>query len=431
MLGKVEMNIKYRRMQGTRDILLGEMERWRWCEERWFEVLARYGYGEIRTPVMEPTDLFLRSVGAGTDIVDKEMYTFETKGGKSLTLRPEMTASVVRAYLENGLNRQPGTIKFFYNAPMFRHDRPAAGRYRQFHQVGVEAIGSSSPVLDAEVIQTAMALFEAVDARGLTVHVNTVGCPECRPAYVASLKEFLLENIDVIPEAMHSRITINPLRLFDAKDDGVQDLLAGFTPISDTVCQECKDHHEIVKASLEDCGVAFVEDHTLVRGLDYYSRTTFEITAMAGRKQSSLAGGGRYDYLVEQCGGPETPAVGFSIGIERTLLHLNDEKVDPQRSPQSEVDVYVVCLGEGTQRYALANVDLLRGFCKVEIDTSGRAMKAQLKSANTRRASVLLVVGEDEMASGNIQMKNLKTGEQEPVSRENILASVREVLSGE
>lgn len=425
------MNIKYRRMQGSRDILLGEMERWRWCEERWFEVLARYGYGEIRTPVMEPTDLFLRSVGAGTDIVDKEMYTFETKGGKSLTLRPEMTASVVRAYLENGLNRQPGTLKFFYNAPMFRHDRPAAGRYRQFHQVGVEAIGSSSPVLDAEVIQTAMALFEAVDARGLTVHVNTVGCPECRPAYVTLLKKFLMENIAIIPEEMQERITVNPLRLFDAKDDGVQELLAGFTPISDSVCQACKEHYDTVKCTLEDAGVPFVEDNMLVRGLDYYSRTTFEITARSGRKQSSLAGGGRYDYLVEQCGGPATPAVGFSIGIERTLLHLNDEKFDPQRSSQSQVDVYVACLGEGTQRYAFVNVDMLRGFCRVEIDTSGRALKAQLKSANTRQASVLLVVGEDEMAAGTIQMKNLETGEQEPVGRENILTAVREVLSGD
>ncbi len=425
------MNIKYRRMQGTRDILLGEMERWRWCEERWFEVLSRYGYGEIRTPIMEPTELFLRSVGQGTDIVDKEMYTFETKGGKSLTLRPEMTASVVRAYLENGLNRQPGTLKFFYNAPMFRHDRPAAGRYRQFHQVGVEAIGSSSPVLDAEVIQTAMALFEAVDARGLTVHLNTVGCPECRPAYVAKLKTFLLENIAVIPVAMQDRINLNPLRLFDAKDDGVQDLLAGFTPISDTVCQGCKEHHEMVKGTLEDLGLAFEDDHMLVRGLDYYSRTTFEITARAGRKQSSLAGGGRYDYLVEQCGGPATAAVGFSIGIERTLLHLNDDVVDAQRSPQSQVDVYVACLGEGTQRYAFVNVDLLRGFCRVEIDTSGRAVKAQVKSANNRKASVLLVVGQEEMAAGTLQLKNLETGKQEPVSRENILAAVREVLSGE
>lgn len=424
------MNIKYRRLKGTRDILLEEAERWRWCEEHWVRVLGRYGYGEIRTPVIEPTDLFLRSVGEGTDIVDKEMYTFETKGGESLTLRPEMTASVVRAYLENGLTRQPGTVKFFYIAPMFRHDRPQAGRYRQFHQVGVEAIGSDSPVLDAEVIQTAMALFDAVDAKGLTVYVNSIGCPLCRPAYLEDLKVFLKENLDVVPESMRDRIDTNPLRLFDAKDDGVQELLAGFKPISSTLCQGCLDHHRVVTATLTDLGVPFVEDPALVRGLDYYCRTTFEIKAVSGRKTSSLAGGGRYDYLVEQCGGPPTPAVGFSIGVERTLLHLDDEPLDPQRSRQSKVDVYVACTGVEAQRFGFVNADLLRGFCRVEVDTTGRSLKAQAKSANLREARLMLVVGDEEVASGQIQMKHLDTGKQEPVAGADLLAAVREVLAG-
>ncbi len=423
------MNIKYRRLKGTKDILLEEVERWRWCEECWSGVLARYGYGEIRTPIIEPTALFLRSVGEGTDIVDKEMYTFEmSEGGGSLTLRPEMTASVVRAYLENGLQRQPGTLKFYYMGPMFRHDRPQAGRYRQFHQVGVEAIGSDSPVLDAEVIRTAMALFEAVDARGLTVQVNSIGCSVCRPAYVADLKEYLEANLDAVPESMRGRIGINPLRLFDAKDDGVQELLAGFRPITDAICEDCRSHHAVVLDSLTELGVPFREDPSLVRGLDYYCRTTFEITAESGRKQSSLAGGGRYDGLIEQCGGPATPAVGFSLGVERTLLHLNEEPVDPQRSRQSEVDVYVACRGREAEGYGFVSADLLRGFCRVEVDTSGRSLKTQVKSAVARGARLLLTVGDEEIAEQTLQMKDLQTGDQSAVARGHLLAAVREVL---
>ena len=422
------MNIKYRRLKGTRDIMLEEVERWRWCEEHWSRVLASYGYGEIRTPIIEPTDLFLRSVGSGTDIVDKEMYTFDSRGGESLTLRPEMTASVVRAYLENGLTRQPGTVKFFYNGPMFRHDRPQAGRYRQFHQLGVEALGSDSPVLDAEVIQTAMALFEAVDAKGITVYINSIGCPACRPAYVDDLKEFLNDNLEAVPPALRDRIETNPLRLFDTKDEEVQELLAGFKPITSALCDGCREHHKVVLDTLRDLDVPLVEDPSLVRGLDYYCRTTFEFKATAGRKASSLAGGGRYDYLVEQCGGPATPAVGFSIGVERTIMHLNDEPIDPQRSRQSPVDVYVACVGTPAQRYGCVNADLLRGFCRVEVDTTGRSLKAQAKSANLRRARLLLVVGDDEVAADNLQLKFLDTGEQKSVAREKLLATVREVL---
>jgi histidyl-tRNA synthetase len=422
------MNLKYHRLKGTRDILLEEVERWRWCEERWIETLARYGYGEIRTPNIEPVDLFLRSIGEGTDVVDKEMYAFETKGGENLVLRPEMTASVVRAYLENGLIRQPGTLKFWYMAPMFRHDRPQAGRYRQFHQVGVEAIGAASPIVDAEVIQTLLALFDAVDARGLTLLLNSIGCPACRPGFLASLGQFLQANLERIPPVFHDRIERNPLRLYDAKDEAVLAVIAEHAPISEHLCQGCRDHHAAVQDSLTDLGIAFEEDPTLVRGLDYYTRTTFEVTARSERKQSSLAGGGRYDGLVEQCGGPATPAIGFSVGIERTLLHLDDEPVDLQRSRQTVVDVYVACLGEPAQRYALANTDILRDICRVEIDCSGRGMKAQAKAANQRLARVLLTAGEEEIAAKNFQLKNLATGEQRPVARDEVLTAVREVL---
>ncbi len=378
--------------------------------------------------MIEPTDLFLRSIGDGTDVVDKEMYAFETKGGERLVLRPEMTASVVRAYLENGLTRQPGTMKFWYMAPMFRHDRPQAGRYRQFHQVGLEAIGSASPVLDAEVIQTLMALFDAVDARGLTLLINSIGCPACRPAFVESLRSFLQANLDRVPPAFHGRIERNPLRLYDAKDEDVLALVAEHDPISSHICQDCRDHHATVLGCLTDLDIAFEDDPSLVRGLDYYSRTTFEVTARTERKQSSLAGGGRYDGLIGQCGGPETPGIGFSVGIERTLLHLNDDPVDLQRSRQSVVDVYIACIGDKAQRYALASGDILRDICRVEIDTSGRGMKAQAKAANQRLARLLLIAGEDEINDDTFQLKNLGTGEQQSVPRDHILTAVREVL---
>jgi len=422
------MNLKYQRLKGTRDIMLEEVERWRWCEDRWIETLARYGYGEIRTPVIEPVDLFLRSVGEGTDIVDKEMYAFETKGGERLTLRPEMTASVVRAYLENGLTRQPGTLKFWYLGPMFRHDRPQAGRYRQFHQVGVEALGSDSPVLDAEVIQTLLALFDAVDARGLTLLLNSIGCPACRPGFLASLGGYLTEHAAEIPPAFQDRIATNPLRLYDAKDEAVQTIMAGHAPITEHLCEDCRDHHAEVRACLEDLEIAYEEDSTLVRGLDYYTRTTFEVTARSERKQSSLAGGGRYDGLIEQCGGPPTPGIGFSVGVERTLLHLADEPVDLQRSRQSVVDVYVACVGPDAERYALTGADILRDICRVEVDTSGRSLKAQAKAANQRLARVLLVAGDEEIEQKVFQLKQLDTGEQRAVARDHILTAVREVL---
>jgi len=424
------MNLKYRRLKGTRDLMFEELERWRWCEERWEETLARYGYGEIRTPVIEPVELFLRSIGEGTDVVDKEMYAFETKGGEQLVLRPEMTASVVRAYLENGLTRQPGTVKFWYGAPMFRHDRPQAGRYRQFHQIGVEALGSASPVLDAEVIQTLLALFDAVDAQGLTLLINSIGCSdsECRPRFVEHLRHYLRERSDQIPAEFHDRMERNPLRMYDAKSNEVQTLLTEHPPITDFLCEDCRAHHAEVLSCLDGLGIIYESDPTLVRGLDYYCRTTFEVTARSERKQSSLAGGGRYDQLVEQCGGPATPGIGFSVGVERTLLHLNDDIPDPQRSRQSVVDVYVACLGSAAQRYALLKTDLLRDICRVEIDITDRSLKAQARGANQRLARLLLVAGDEEMQNEQFQLKNLATGEQTAVASDQILTAVREVL---
>lgn len=422
------MNLRYRRPKGTRDIMLEEVERWHWCEERWREVLERYGFGEIRTPLIESTDLFTRSVGEGTDIVDKEMYSFRTKGNENLSLRPEATASVVRAYLENGLTRQPGTMKFYYMGPMFRYDRPQAGRYRQFHQVGVEAIGSASPVLDAEIIRTALALFEAVDTEGLTVQINSIGCSECRPAYVDELRRWALDHSELFCRTCQGRMEVNPLRLFDCKEEGCQRALADFRPITDALCDACRDHHAVVRGSLDSLGVGYEEAPNLVRGLDYYTRTTFEISARQDLRQNALCGGGRYDGLIAQCGGPQTPAVGFSTGIERVIRHLYQDAVDLQRSRQSPVDVYMVCLGAAAETYALSHCDILRGVCRVEVDTSGRSAKAQMKSADSRGAKIVLIAGEEEISGGTFQLKNLQSGHQQEVPHDAVLSMVREVL---
>lgn len=422
------MNLKYRRPKGTRDIVLEESERWRWCLDRWREVLERYGFGEIVTPIFEPTELFIRSVGSDTDIVQKEMYTFLTKGQESLTLRPEATASVVRAYLENGLTRQPGTVKFYYMGPMFRHDRPQAGRYRQFHQVGVEAIGSASPVLDAEVIRTALACFEAVDADGLVLRLNNIGTAEDRRQYVADLGEWALARLEQLCPTCRQRARANPLRLFDCKVESCRAMLAEYPPILDHVSAESREHHRVVCAALDEMGIPYLEDPMLVRGLDYYTRTTFEITARKTRKQSALCGGGRYDGLVEQCGGAPTPAIGFSIGVERTIAHLYEEAIDPQLSRQSVVDVYVACLGTPAQSFGLVHADLLRQVCRVEVDTTGRALKAQVKSADLRQARIMLLAGEDEVERGEFQLKDLGSGAQHAVPAGELLPAVREVL---
>jgi histidyl-tRNA synthetase len=247
---------------------------------------------------------------------------------------------------------------------------------------------------------------------------------------VADLKSYLQEHLESVPANLRARIDVNPLRLFDAKDEAVQELLGNFKPIKNSLCDDCRDHFDVVLDVLEELEVPHEEDPALVRGLDYYCRTTFEITAEAGRKQSSLAGGGRYDYLVEQCGGPPTPAVGFSVGVERTLLHLDDDPVDLQRSRQSVVDIYVACKGREAQQYGFVSAEILRGYCRVEVDTSDRSLKSQAKSANLRQARFLLTVGEEEIAGDFLQLKNLATGEQMPVARGQILTAVREVLEG-
>jgi histidyl-tRNA synthetase len=381
--------MKYSRPRGTQDVLPPEIYVWRRVEGVFEETFERFGYEPIRTPIFEHTDVFLRSVGEASDIVSKEMYTFVDRGGRSITLRPENTAAVIRAYLENGLHRRGGIVRLCYTGPMFRYDRPQAGRYRQFHQVGVEAIGSMSPVLDAETIDVVITALERLGFAGLTVKINSVGCSECRKPYTEVLRDALQRLKDRLCEDCVERSEKNPMRVFDCKNC---EALKGELPsISDHLCDACSGHFARVKELLTAIGRRFEVDPQLVRGLDYYTRTTFEVLHGSLGAQNALCGGGRYDDLVKQCGGPPTPAVGFSAGVERIISVLPDAGGDRDAGGRG-TDFYVACLDDGASDRAMVASRALRGFGSVEVDVSMRALKTQLKGAEKNGARVAVIV---------------------------------------
>jgi histidyl-tRNA synthetase len=375
-----------------------------------------FGYEPLRTPIFESTDLFIRSVGEATDIVSKEMYTFEDRGGRSVTLRPENTAAVIRAYLDAGMHRLGGVTRLSYIGPMFRYDRPQAGRYRQFHQVGVEAVGSMNPMLDVEVIDIVMAALEVLGFEGLTVKINSVGCRVCRERYTKILGGSLQERMDSLCSDCKERAVSNPLRVFDCKRDG--EVKKDLPAIVDHLCDECKAHFEEVVSLLQALGRGFERDPQLVRGLDYYTKTTFEILHGSLGAQNALCGGGRYDDLVEQCGGPSTPAVGFSAGLERIISVLPDTEAVSRSRPRR--DFYVACLDESSAERSLATARMLRAFGSVEVDTSMRALKTQLKSAEKKGAKVTVIV--DSQSPDRLKWKDMDQRTQVDVE-DHLLAS--------
>ncbi len=384
--------MKYSRPRGTQDILPPEIHVWRYVEGVFEAAFERYGYEPVRTPIFEFTEVFLRSVGEATDIVSKEMYTFLDRGGRSLTLRPENTAAVIRAYLENGLHRRGGIARLCYTGPMFRYDRPQAGRYRQFHQVGVEAIGSLNPILDVETIDIVMTALEALGFDELTVKLNSVGCAECRKSYLVVLKRELENVKDRLCTDCDERALRNPMRVFDCKR--CEEVKGDLPAISDHLCDGCAEHFDEVKRHLDLLGRGYNVDPRLVRGLDYYTRTTFEVLHGSLGAQNALCGGGRYDDLVEQCGGPPTPAVGFSAGIER-IISVLPEGGSALRRREPASDFYVICLDEEVAGRVLMAARALRVFGKVEIDATGRTLKKQLKNAEKRGARVAVIIGSD------------------------------------
>ena len=411
--------------RGTKDIMPSDVNAWRYLEATVRKICAQYGYKEIRTPVFEHTELFQRGIGDTTDVVEKEMYTFTDRGNRSITLRPENTASAVRAYVEHKLSKEDSlATKFFYIGSMFRYDRPQAGRLREFHQFGVEALGVPGPNVDAEIILLAVQVLKELGLKDLKLKINSVGCPNCRPQHREKLQAFFKPHFDELCKDCQGRFDRNPLRLLDCKNPHCQELGVGAPSLEECLCDECKAHFEGVKELLTAAGVDFEVDHNLVRGLDYYTKTAFEIKYPPLGAQSAVAGGGRYDGLIEEMGGSPTPAVGFATGLERLLLALESQKLLPEKN--RSVDAYVVALGEAAQSegFKLLN-QLRRAGLSAAMDFAGRSMKAQMKQANKLGARYALILGDDEIAEGAVMLRSMSDSQQEKVALAEVIEKIK------
>ena len=397
-------------LKGTKDILPQEIDMWHFVEKTADEVFSKYGFKEIRTPIIEVTELFARGVGDTTDIVNKEMYTFE-KSDRSITLRPENTAGVVRSYIENGMSRLSSPVKLWYKGPMFRYERPQAGRQRQFHQVGVEMFGIKQPTADAEVILTAVNFLKALGLNDLEVELNSLGCPKCRDEFKNKLKAVLKPYLNDLCEDCQTRYEKNPLRLLDGKVEDCQKIYSKpeiqEVIRSDFLCDECREHYDELKLYLEKMGVKYSENKLLVRGLDYYNRTVFEIKSNNLGSQNAVAGGGRYDGLVGQLGGEPTPAIGFAMGMERLISLLPDRK-------SKNLDAYIVS-NYTTDAFVFAQ-ELREQDVNVEFDLANKKFTKQLEKAS-KVAKYALILGEDEISKHQVSIKNLEDGKQITVDR--------------
>jgi histidyl-tRNA synthetase len=407
-----------RAVRGTRDILPPSSAVWNRVEAVARRVFRAYNYREIRTPVFEETTLFARGVGEETDIVSKEMYTWEDRDGTSLTLRPEATASVIRAYIEHRLDQQPGLVKLYYVGPMFRRERPQKGRYRQFYQIGAEAIGSESPAVDAEVIEMVIAILEGVGLQGFLTLINSVGCSVCRPVFIAELRKRLKDVAPRMCVDCQRRAETNPLRVLDCKVPEDQPIIESLPSILDHLCEECRTHFDTVKSYLNDRGIPYEVRPRLVRGLDYYMRTTFEIVHGSLGAQNSVLGGGRYDGLAEALGSKvHSPGIGFSIGEDRLVMSVENQYADVDR-----LDLFVAPMGDAAFRHsALLAREIRRNGTIVEIGTPGSKLKKQLEMADRLGSLFALIIGEDEIAGGTYTLKNLKSGEQEKLDRSQLI----------
>lgn len=410
--------------RGTKDILPDTVGDWNYVEGEIRELCRRFGYSEIRTPIFEHTELFQRGIGEGTDVVDKEMYTFTDRGERSITLRPENTASAVRAYLQNKLYAQSNLVKLFYIGSMFRYDRPQAGRMREFHQFGVEALGEANPAVDAEVILLAMNLLEGLGLKDLELSINSVGCPKCRSKYRTMLQDFFRDKLEDLCEDCRSRFERSPLRILDCKKDSDKPYMADAPKITDCLCEECADHFAKLKELLTSAGISFTHDSRLVRGLDYYTKTAFEIKYPPLGAQSAVAGGGRYDGLIEEMGGNPTPAVGFATGLERLLLALESQNLLPEKN--RSVDAYVVALGETAQAEGFKLLNSLRQQgLSAAMDFAGRSMKAQMKQANKLGAKYSVILGEDEISEGVVMLRSMEDSSQAKVPMNQVAEKIK------
>jgi histidyl-tRNA synthetase len=415
-------------VKGMCDLFPPDSRRLRVVEGVCRRILERYGYVEVRTPVVEYTPLFARSIGDSTDIVEKEMYTFDDRDGKSLTLRPEGTAGVVRAYVEHSLHMVESVTQVYYLGPMFRHERAQRGRFRQFYQLGVEALGAAPPEIDAEMIDMLLHLLLELGLEGVEIHVNTLGCPECRPAFREALVGYLDPRVSLLCEDCARRYRQNPLRVLDCKVEGCREVARGAPTSIDHTCRPCREHWDGLLAAFAILGVPYQIDHRLVRGLDYYTRTTFEAIGTSGElgSQSTLAGGGRYDGLVEELGGPPTPAVGFAMGMERLLLSLGQDR--PALPSVSQISL--VAPGEEARRRALGIAkELRRRGARVDIDHRSGSLKSQMKRAARRESGLVLLLGAEELARGVAVLRDMSASTQTEVALIELVDRILERLA--
>ncbi len=412
--------MKIQAPKGTRDILPSEIHRWQYVSRVFAGHCERFGYKEIRIPVFEHTELFQRGVGDTTDIVQKEMYTFDDKGGRSITLRPEGTAGVVRSYIENGMSSLPMPIKLYYDITAYRYENVQKGRYREFHQFGVEAFGAAGPEIDVEVISILYMFFEKLGLKQTGLNINSIGCPVCRSAYHEKLKDFFRPNLSHFCDDCKNRIEKNPLRIIDCKNEGCKRYIEGAPKLLDNLCDGCRSHFEGLKAGLDNLGISYSIDPNIVRGLDYYTKTVFEFVSENGGSQGTICGGGRYDGLVEECGGPATPGIGFALGVERLLMELDSQGVQIAEPPAP--DIYIATLGQKAVDFAQLLVYKLRG-CNVraETDLMDRSLKAQMKYADKKGFAYTIVLGDDEIEAGKGVLKDMRTGDQKDVSLDSIV----------
>lgn len=405
--------------RGTKDIFGEDAEKYTYISKTAQEIFESYGYTFIKTPIFEETDLFKRGIGEGTDVVEKEMYTFKDRGDRSLTLRPENTASVVRSYLENAIYGKEDVTKYYYNGSMFRYERPQAGRQREFNQIGVEVLGESSPILDAEVIAMSYSLLEKLGITDLEVHINSVGTNASRTKYREMLLNFLEPMKEELCEDCRMRMEKNPLRVLDCKVDKCKELTKDAPSIIDSLNGEERAHYETVKKYLDVFGVKYVEDSRLVRGLDYYSSTVYEIVTNKLGAQGTVLGGGRYDNLLKQLGDKDIPAVGFAAGVERMMMLLEDY-------PKNNPDVYVAWLGENTQEFGLKIAKILRdNGIKTFVDFNSKGMKSHMKKADKLAVKYCIIVGEDEMNKDVVVLKDFSARTQEEMSLEKAIEIIK------
>ena len=405
--------------KGTKDVLPSQSYKWQYIEDAARDVARVFNFKEVRTPVFEHTELFLRGVGETTDVVNKEMYTFEDKGGRSMTLKPEGTAGVARMFIENGLANSPLPVKSYYITPAFRYERPQAGRLREFHQFGFEAFGSASPETDAEVIFAASSFLDRLGLKGVKLELNSIGCPICRNEYNSALKKYFEPHLKDMCETCRVRFEKNPLRMLDCKEEGCKKITAGAPKILDYLCEDCNNHFESVKSLLSAQGLEFTVNPRIVRGLDYYTRTVFEFISGDIGSQSAVCAGGRYDNLLKELGGADLPAIGFAAGIERLLLLM--ENISAKMPDEQTPVIYLAGMGARSRAECFKIATYLRGkgLC-AEIDHMSRSVKAQMKYADKIGARNVAVIGETELELGEVNVKRMSDGFTEKVKIQDL-----------